>query len=396
MLATITITSTMTVVIKVSRRPNLENGQRGLTRAKKQGAEPNGCAPYLRNKRRYPEARFLAVPLHATNQVAPLNENSSLTRFPALDGLRGIAVILVLFAHFPYIQNSGISKLIWQTAQTLRSGYIGVDLFFVLSGFLITRILIRERSTLGKINLLAFYQRRALRIFPIYYLSLFVCLALFPSNLGETDSLIFYFFNYYHPFHPLPYPMEHTWSLAVEEQFYLIWPAIVAVTPLRWARRLSSLFIPVFALGCAIVLTLTFTPTMAAALIYNSLPTRMLSLSFGAYLAFRESESAPFSRRTCLIISALGLATLALAFVERAEGWISAGGLYWTIALLGYALFAAGAVALVINTRIKLVDRLLSMAWLRSIGRISYGIYLYHLIILFIMGINPANVTEGG
>ena len=333
--------------------------------------------------------------LYATDKDSGLNDNAPLARFPALDGLRGIAVILVLFAHFPYVQNSGLSRLVWQAAQTLRTGYIGVDLFFVLSGFLITRILIRERRIDGKINLFAFYQRRALRIFPIYYLSLLVCLVLFPTNMGETDSLIFYFFNYYHPFHPLPYPMEHTWSLAVEEQFYLLWPAVVATFSLNWSRRLSHIIIPALALVCALILTVTFTPTMAAAPIYNSLPTRMLSLSFGAYLAFRESESALISWRTCIIVSALGIAALALAFVTRAEGWISSGGIYWTMALLGYALLAAGAVALVINAKFTFVERLLSMVWLRFVGRISYGIYLYHLIILFILGINPANVSEG-
>ena len=117
-------------------------------------------------------------------------------QIPFLDGLRSIAVLLVVSAHMSGRFSDAHGPNFYSKLPFVANGAVGVDLFFVLSGFLITRILIRERMIHSKINLMAFYQRRALRIFPIYYLSLLVCLAIFPSNWGETDSLIFYFFNY--------------------------------------------------------------------------------------------------------------------------------------------------------------------------------------------------------
>ena len=97
-------------------------------------------------------------------------EYGRLSDLPFLDGVRAIAVLLVMAAHFPFVAGSAASQSLWTIIQALRTGYIGVDLFFVLSGFLITRILLNERAATGTISLRAFYVNRALRIFPIYYL----------------------------------------------------------------------------------------------------------------------------------------------------------------------------------------------------------------------------------
>ncbi len=314
---------------------------------------------------------------------------------PALDGLRAIAVILVLLSHFPYVAGWHFHAFIWQYVQVLRTGYIGVDLFFVLSGFLISRLLIREKQLNGRIDIFAFYRRRAFRIFPIYYLALIVCLIMFPPSGGAVASLIFYVFNYYHPFHPAPYALEHTWSLCVEEQFYLLWPMIVMLMPLRWGRPFTLFVLPALALLSAAVLILSFEPVLAAELIYNSLFTRMLSLAFGAYLAFREAEGAPIPLSRCVLIISTGLAVLVWALLCRSAGWLPAGGTATALVLLGFAVLEAGTVALVLSNALRWLTSTFSWTWLRAIGRMSYGLYLYHLIILFALGINPASAAQG-
>ena len=327
----------------------------------------------------------------------PMSKTSvpALPYVPALDGLRAIAVLLVLLSHFPYVAGWHFHALIWQAVQTLRTGYIGVDLFFVLSGFLISRLLIREKRLTTRINLFAFYRRRAYRIFPIYYLALLFCIIVFAPSYGATASLLFYMFNYYHPFHPAPFALEHTWSLCVEEQFYLLWPMILTIMPLKSGRLLTLFALPAIALASAAVLIISFEPVLAAELIYNSLFTRMLSLSLGAYLAFREAEAAPIGVRTCLITIISGVVILFTTLECRSLGWLSAGGAYTAAALLGYAVLEGGTVALVLSNAWGWLSRALSWAWLRFIGRMSYGLYLYHLIILFVLGINPANAAGG-
>jgi peptidoglycan/LPS O-acetylase OafA/YrhL len=147
--------------------------------------------------------------------------------YPALDGLRGVAILLVVFLH-----NFGFMNYFF-------FGWLGVDLFFVLSGFLITEILLR---TVGKPGFLKnFYARRVLRIFPLFYLTLVICLLLLPSikslNLQAnyyTDNQLWlwtYLQNWLYVIKE-PYGdklLLHTWSLAVEEQFYLLWPLLILI-----------------------------------------------------------------------------------------------------------------------------------------------------------------------
>jgi peptidoglycan/LPS O-acetylase OafA/YrhL len=327
-----------------------------------------------------------------------------MTRYPSrylpqLDGLRAIAVMLVLWVHFPYVENSVLSKAFWAVGQAVRAGYIGVDLFFVLSGFLITRILLSERERTGRITFHVFYTKRALRIFPIYYLCIAVYALTFASDRSSLLSLLTYTFNYYHPFHPDPNALEHTWSLAVEEQFYLVWPFLVATIPPAWGRTITRFAIPAVSMLIAVLLALNLDSTLAGNLIYMSGPTRMMSLSLGAALAYREVYTdAPVCWPSYLEIGA-GVALLTCDYVGRALEIIPSGGVYWCFALLGYAMVSVGTVSLLIYSRDSLAAGMrvvLTLKPLRYIGRISYGLYLYHYLILYLLDIPQYKIVSTG
>ena len=165
-------------------------------------------------------------------------------RYPELDGLRGIAIFMVMAFHFllvprwlhvPLLENSGI--LVTIISHMIHVGWIGVDLFFILSGFLITRILIHTKDK--KSYFKNFYARRALRIFPLYYLALLVWIYIedfFPLGVknGIDEHYLSYLFSYTSNFlivhkgwSALPMPLVHFWTLAIEEQYYLIWPIFI-------------------------------------------------------------------------------------------------------------------------------------------------------------------------
>src|SRR5262245_41609925 len=144
-----------------------------------------------------------------------------MNRIPELDGLRGWAILLVLWAHFPFVQ--GVEQ-VRHVAMSVGSGHFGVNVFFGLSGFLITRILIREKQE-GRFSMKRFYLKRTLRIFPIYYLTLLLVVIFITAR--HAGWLALYMGNFVFAFDLDPHPLRHTWSLAVEEHFYLIWPLIL-------------------------------------------------------------------------------------------------------------------------------------------------------------------------
>src|SRR5689334_6993090 len=153
----------------------------------------------------------------------------SLKYMPQLDALRALAVLAVMVHHF-----LPVDRFIPPDYITL--GFLAVRLFFVLSGFLITGILLSYRSDTRDNALRRFYLRRVLRIFPIYYLTLFIALALQVRaiQLGAFWHLT-YLSNYVAPFHPeWMGPASHFWTLAVEEQFYFVWPFIVLFVPRKY------------------------------------------------------------------------------------------------------------------------------------------------------------------
>lgn len=216
---------------------------------------------------------------------------------PGLDALRGLAVLLILWTHVPPgILGTSIDLL----KGVVQPGYLGVDLFFVLSGFLITRILLVDKDR-GR-PLKWFLLRRVLRIFPIYYLVVATVWVIRPGP--ELPWCALYASNFYFPFHEQETLLRHSWSLAVEEHFYLLWPLTVYVLPTRKAAFAAVGLIP-FAMACAIAAILldgatglhwiasTFGESAAGSyspreLIYMGTMFRAESLALGALLAFSE------------------------------------------------------------------------------------------------------------
>lgn len=161
------------------------------------------------------------------------------TRIPSLDGLRAISIALVVFGHMAGTQGFPIS---YEGADYLRLGSLGVRMFFVISGFLITGLLLRELATSGRIDLARFYVRRSLRIFPAYYAFLaIVFLAGMGGLLQFQPGDFLHALTYTSNYHPArSWNLGHTWSLAVEEQFYLLWPAILVLFGRRHGLWLAA------------------------------------------------------------------------------------------------------------------------------------------------------------
>jgi len=316
---------------------------------------------------------------------------------PALDGLRGVAVLLVLAFHFAHIDGEG-GAVERALLGATRAGWAGVDLFFVLSGFLITGILLDARGGRGYFR--AFYLRRVLRIFPLYYAYLavlfFVLPAFFPliDVRRETQGWLWTYlgnvlFAREGGFHASPFT-GHFWSLAVEEQFYLLWPLLVWWLP---RRRLAAVCLGLvagaFALRFAIHRT-TFNATAA----YVLTPARMDALAVGALVAIALREPAWWPRVRRLAPWVLGLSAAAVAAV-----WVGQGGLFggdpvvqvWAFGPLAAGFGAVLVLAVGAGSAAPL-SRALGRPALRTAGKYSYGLYVLHYPIF--LALEAAGITS--
>ena len=293
-----------------------------------------------------------------------------------LQGLRAVAVLLVALDH------AGLSFL--------RGGYVGVDVFFVLSGFLITGLLLAQAARDGRVRLLDFYVRRARRILPAAVLTLVVTdvvahqlLNFVRAREAVSDSVWAAFFaanvhfahvgsNYFAQGQP-PSPVQHFWTLAVEEQFYLVWPFVLSFVLLVAALRRRLLLIVLAAGAASLAWSIHATATTPTAA-YFSTAARAWELALGAGLAIAASR---------------------LTRVPAAAGWIGLGCIVvaavafsGSTAFPGYAaLLPTVGAALVIAAGIGWTGgaaRLLSLAPLRYVGDRSYAFYLWHWPVLVI------------
>jgi len=293
---------------------------------------------------------------------------------PALDGMRGIAILLVLAHTFDVIQTrNGMGHDI---DLALDTGWIGVQLFFVLSGFLITGILLDTRSKPHYFR--TFWIRRVLRIFPLY----FGVLAVATAAGAASIYLWTYTSNFAAPLgHPEPV-FPHFWSLAVEEQFYLVWPLVVRLAGRRGVVALS------FVLSALAIASRVYVRShLGIESAYQFTPCRMDALAIGAGVAALirgdgVRRIVANSRASLLggIGSGILLGGAVLGHLARTSAAMQASG--YTLIAVGFAVLLIGALP-----PHRIPARILSWSPLRRIGTYSYGMYVFHAPFHILVGL---------
>jgi peptidoglycan/LPS O-acetylase OafA/YrhL len=307
---------------------------------------------------------------------------------PALDGLRGMAIILVLLHHLTtYRPESGVDRWI---ASIPLIGWVGVDLFFVLSGFLITGILLDARG--GQRYFTSFYARRTLRIFPLYYLVLFLALVVLPYfpvmhtvlvgpyDLPPLWPYWLYLTNVSVADRGLVHGMlDVSWSLAVEEQFYLIWAPIIWLCP----PRLIGLLCAAVILGEPLARWFALTRGVEPLSIYVLTWFRLDGLATGGLVAWLlRRDLMPALGRWAPAAALLGVAGIIAVSYDSGDSW------WWhpRMQQVGFSLIALTAGAMVVMAINRPADslwvRMLSVRWLRAFGKYSYCLYLIHLPVM--------------
>jgi len=287
---------------------------------------------------------------------------------PALDGLRGLAIVLVLVFHWFPAEH-------W--INTLPNGPIGVTLFFVLSGFLITSILLDKKDKFSfSINIKNFLARRALRIFPIYYAVLCTIALLFHVNVAlNTD---FYA-------HPIPYfgyfynhLLESTqnwsdqlspyWSLAVEEQFYLFWPLIILLIPGK--KKILWMIGSFILLG---ILSRYYLVEIQKGIGVYTL-TCIDCFAWGALLAYWQKEKVNVDHLLTRLMLPLTIFWLYICLNTNDKDLLK-------ILFFRTSTSMVGMTMIYFALRANLWSRLLNFELLKQLGKISYGVYLYHMVV---------------
>ena len=300
---------------------------------------------------------------------------------PGIDGLRTVAVVAVVIYHLG--------------ATWLPGGYLGVDVFLVISGFLITSLLLAEHRASGRIDLRRFWFRRARRLLPAVLLMLTVVLAVMvlahPDEVGrlrgQVVAALAYVINWHFIFADVPYfeqfgrpsVLLHLWSLAIEEQFYLVWPPLLALGLVALGRRALLLAVGLAAAGSTALAWVLWEPFTDPSRIYYGTDTRAVALLVGVGLALlpaavRGGASLTGPRRRAMEgLGWLGAAGVLVAFLSLGDvdERLYRGG------FLLVALATAGLVAVAADSS-SFIGRLLGTAPLVWLGLLSYGIYLWH------------------
>ena len=298
-----------------------------------------------------------------------------------IEGLRAIAVVAVLLYHF------GVPGL--------DGGFVGVDVFFVISGYLITSLLIDERETKGRISIKAFYARRARRLLPISATVIVVTAiagaVLMPATrlsdlAGEVTSAALFAANFlfaqrgtnYLTASLAPSPLRHYWSLAVEEQFYFIWPALIGVVTIgarnvrrRTAQAMGAIVVGSF--GLSVLLT-SASPSWS----YFGLHTRAWELGLGALLAAVAPNTDRIPDRYRAALGWVGIAGIAVAVVTFGEVTVFPG---WAAAL---PVLATGAILVAGNRTPRSPSFFMRHEPFVYLGTRSYSLYLWHWPVLVI------------
>jgi peptidoglycan/LPS O-acetylase OafA/YrhL len=321
-----------------------------------------------------------AQPVTNQSSAGPKQASAKADFRPDIEGLRAVAVIAVLLYH------AGLSFV--------PGGYIGVDVFFVISGFLITGLLVREIERTGTLSILRFYSRRAKRLLPmtVVVLGAVVVLSLMLFNPVRMDKVSFdvvasglYVMNWVLAIQAADYfgaglqasPVQHFWTLAVEEQFYLLWPTLLLGVA-WWCRRRERSLRPALGIVFAVVVISSlaysvYSTDHEAGAAYFSTLTRGWELALGGLLAIVPATWLRLPHKAAVGLASAGLAAIAYSAVRFGDDTLFPGYAALLPTLGTVAIIAAG-----FASTSALPTRLLALAPMRHVGRISYSWYLWH------------------
>ena len=344
------------------------------------------------------------MPTLSHSAPSPLPSTEVFTHRPALDGLRTVAVYLVVLFH---------SELTW-----MRGGFIGVDLFFVLSGFLVTNVMLAEHRTTGAIQLRRFYARRVRRLLPAALIAIVViCLVasiteprlVAMSFVNDARSSLLYVANWnflgastnYFADDVNKSPFLHFWSLAIEEQFYFAFPLLLVLLT-KWGeplKKFRNIILGISALFTASLALQIITQQSNPMRAYYATDTRVYQLAAGALLAIfllRQKESASAAEKLPFQSAITPLALVVFIALAIGDGWFfsalspSTRGILATVAAVGLIWSLEPHFP-------SQLQRLFSSQQFTFLGRISYGTYLWHwpLIVLSkpVLSLSPVQLA---
>lgn len=308
------------------------------------------------------------------------DRDRALGRMPALDGLRTFAVVLTSLVHV--------------APGVVPGGFLGVDLFFVLSGFLITSILLQEMGSHGRVDLRAFYVRRARRLIPavVALLIVFTAVVLLTSPTRRDVAVaavvdvavMTYTFNWSSPLgHAPPWQVDHLWSLSVEEQFYILWPVVLLLLVRKFSRNTVMRVTLAAAIASTIAQTAVYGATHATLWVFLASPLHAQGILLGCFLGqlyvWRGADGAMrwLSGHTWPSLVALGALVALAVSTGVSDASTYYGGM--ALAVLASATLVAGvaARATLAEPDTGLLTRLLSSRVMVALGRRSYSIYLW-------------------
>lgn len=339
------------------------------------------------------------IKVNAVKRFGSIVQEKEVTYRPEIDGLRAIAIIVVLFYHAAF---GFLGRHDW-----FARGDIGVDVFFVISGYLITTLILKELRESGSFDFANFYDRRARRIMPVLFV---VILAFFPvafhtlastelaSYLESIISTVFFGSNFYfyheigeyYPDSSAVGPFIHTWSLAIEEQFYLVFPLILLVSVRYFPRYTLSIFIVLFLLSLQFA---EFIGETHPVFNYFLLVSRFWELLAGAILAYLEIEYGRVRHRVLNAVMPVVGCFMILWFLLLFDDSPVHPGFSTSIPVLGTAFIIA------FSTGEDLVGRILRTPPFVAIGKISYSLYLWHMpVFIFFNELwpHPSNMDRVG